>query len=209
MGFCPRRWWSSSRNRPTGVRTTVLLQVRTLSTGRYVPSSSDLSRNSMDPKACADGEAPVQLLLLRTEEPSGVGHRDDLWVIDVIRLSMAQDARPPVSEDVLRPISQFAIREGDQEAVVVFNRDDRRLIAPTGTASNVADDRGVGVFGSGRSHGERSCHLRESAQRSLDWCLHAFGHPTGRYRGRAEEPIRRCCRSWVARSPCPVSHVPG
>jgi hypothetical protein len=36
----------------------------------------------------------------------------------------------------------------------------------------VTDDRGVGFFGAGRSHGERSCHLREPAQRSMDGSVH-------------------------------------
>jgi hypothetical protein len=75
----------------------------------------------MDSEACLDGEAPVQFLLLRTEIPCRVRHGDDLSLIDFICLPMGHDGRLPAGEDVLHPISAFAIRERYQKAVVVLN----------------------------------------------------------------------------------------
>jgi hypothetical protein len=79
----------------------------------------------MDAEACVDGEALVELLLLRTKVPSRVRHWNDLWLIDFIWLTMGHDARRPACEDVLRPVGAYAIRESDEKAAVVLNRDDR------------------------------------------------------------------------------------
>ena len=108
--------------------------------------SSALCRDAMDPEARFDREAPVQLLFLRSEEPCRVGHGNDLWLIDFVCLPIGHHGGRSASEDVLHPIGPFAIWEGDQKAIVVLNRHDRSLVAPTGTASNVTDDRGAGVF---------------------------------------------------------------
>ena len=100
----------------------------------------------MDPETGVDGESPVQLLLLQTEVPCRFGHRDDLRLIDFICLPMSHHGRSPIGEDVSHPISAFSIREGDQKAVVVLNRYDWGLVAPSRTASNVTDNRGGGLF---------------------------------------------------------------
>jgi hypothetical protein len=128
----------------------------------------------MDLEARVDGEAPVELLLLRTEELRHVRHWNDLWFIDFIWLTMGHDARRPACEDVLRPIGACAIRERYEKAAVVLNRDDRGFVALTRTAPNVTDDRVVGLFGAGRSHSERSCHLRDPAQSSLHGSVHVI-----------------------------------
>ena len=59
---------------------------------------------------------------------------------------------PSRPRNVLHPIHAFSVREGDQKAVAVLNRDDRGLLAPTRTASNVTDDRGAGFLRAGGSH---------------------------------------------------------
>ena len=74
------------------------------------------------------------------------GHRDDLGLLDSIRVAVGHDRRRPAGKHVLHPISAFAIRQGDQKAVVVFGRNDRCLVVPTRTASNMTHDRGAGAF---------------------------------------------------------------
>jgi len=109
----------------------------------------------MNPETGSYGKAPVKLLFLRTEVPGRLGHRDDLRLIDSIRSPMVHHGRLPACDNVLHPISAFAIWEGNQKAVVVFDRNDRGLIGPTGTASDVTDDRGAGFLSPSGSHGER------------------------------------------------------
>lgn len=87
--------------------------------------------DAMDPEAGVDSEAPVQFLFLRSKVACGIGHRDDLWLIDFIGMPMGHDGPRPAGEDVLHPIGAFAVREGDQKAVVVLNRYDRGLVTPT------------------------------------------------------------------------------
>lgn len=66
-----------------------------------VARCSNLLRDAMDPKTVIDGEAPVQLLLLWTEVPCRVGHRDDLRLVHFIRTTMGHDCRLLAGEDVL------------------------------------------------------------------------------------------------------------
>ncbi len=108
--------------------------------------SCALGGDAMDTEAGLNGEASVQLLFLRTEVPGRVGHRNDLWLIDFVCLPIGQNGGRFASEDVLHPIGPFAVREGDQKAVLVLNRHNRGLVAPTRAASNVTDDRGAGLF---------------------------------------------------------------
>jgi hypothetical protein len=94
----------------------------------FAQPTSTLRRNAMDLQAAVDGEAPVELLLLRAEEPCRVRHRNDLRLIDFIWLTMGHDARRPASQDVLRAIGACAVREGDEKVIVVLNRHDRGLL---------------------------------------------------------------------------------
>jgi hypothetical protein len=91
-------------------------------------------------KAGLDVEAPVQFLLLWTKVHGGLGHRNDLRLIDLVRLSTRDDCGPTVRENVLGPVCTFPIREGDQKAVVVSDRYDGGLVGPTRTAPNMTDD---------------------------------------------------------------------
>ena len=84
----------------------------------------------MNPETGCYGKALMQLLLFRTEIPGRLGHRDDLRLIDSIRSPMVHDGRPPVCDNVLHPIGAFAIWEGNQKAIVVFDRNDRGLVLP-------------------------------------------------------------------------------
>lgn len=67
----------------------------------------------MDLEASVDGETPVQLLLFRLEVLRCLCHRDDLRLIDFIRSPVGHHSRLPAGEDILHPISTFAIGEGD------------------------------------------------------------------------------------------------
>src|SRR5271167_2713985 len=142
----------------------------------------------MDPEAGVDGETPVQFLLPRAEVACRLGHRDDLRLIDSIRSPMDHDVRLPAGENVLHPISTFAIGQGDQKAVVVLDRYDRSLVGPTRTASNVTDDRGTRFLRPGRSHGEWPRRLAESAQGCLDGSLHTSRVPRVDPSGSADRP---------------------
>lgn len=122
----------------------------------------------MNPETGINGEAPVKFLLLWTEIPCRLGHRDDQRLIDFIGPPVSNDGRLPAGDNVLHPIGAFAIRDGDQKTVMVLNRHDRCLVGPTRTASHVADDWGVGLLRPCGPYGEWSCRLRESAQGCLD-----------------------------------------
>jgi hypothetical protein len=90
-----------------------------------------LGLHAMELEAGIDGEAPAQLLLLRTEVPCRIGHRDDLRLIHSVRLSVGHDSRPPAGENVLHPIGTFGVRKGDQQEFVVLDRYDRCFVGPT------------------------------------------------------------------------------
>jgi hypothetical protein len=59
---------------------------------------------------------------------------------------MGHDGRLPTGENVLHPIGTFAVGQGDQKAVVVFDRDDRGFVGPTRKAADVTNDRSAGVL---------------------------------------------------------------
>jgi hypothetical protein len=61
-------------------------------------------------------------------------------------VSVGHNGGCPAGQDVFHPICACSIGEGDQNAVVVIDCYNRRLITPTRTASNVTDDRGVRLF---------------------------------------------------------------
>ena len=100
----------------------------------------------MNPETGCYGKAPVQFLLLRTEVPGRFGHRDDLRPIYSVRSPMVHDGRLPACDNVLHPIGAFAIWEGNEKVLVVFDGKDRGLVLPTRTASNMTDDRSAGLL---------------------------------------------------------------
>lgn len=127
-----------------------------------------LDRRAMDPEASVNVESPVKFLLLRTEIPCRLGHRNDLRLIDSVGSPVSHDRRLPAGENVLHPIGALAIRDGDQKAVIMLNRHDGGLVGPTRTAAHMADDRGGGLLRPCGSHSKWPCRLRKSAQGSLD-----------------------------------------
>jgi hypothetical protein len=86
---------------------------------------------------------------------------------------------------LLHPICAIAIRERDQEAFAVLDRDDGRVEGPTRSASDVTNDRGVRSALSGRSEREGPRQSRETAQGALGSTLHALTSPPVGARGRA------------------------
>ena len=127
----------------------------------------------MDLETGVDGETPVQLLLFWLEVVRCLCHRDDLRPIDFIRSPMGHHSRLPAGEDVLHPISTFAIGEGNQKAVALLDRYHRSFVGPTRSAADVADDRGAGPIRTGGSHCEWPCRSRKPAQCCLGRASHA------------------------------------
>jgi len=138
-----------------------------------------LRSGEMNSETGCHRKAPVKLLLLRTKVPGRIRYRDDLWPIDSIRSPMVDDRRLPVGDNVLHPISAFAIWEGNQKPVVVFDRDNGGLIGPARMASDVTDDRVAGFLSPSGSHGQRPRHLRQSAQGCLSRSVHSSRLPAG------------------------------
>jgi hypothetical protein len=122
----------------------------------------------MDPEGRFDAESALQALLLWPEVGARLLHGDHLGSIDFIGVSVGDDGRRTFGEGVLHPICAIAIRERDQEAFAVLDRDDGRVEGPTRSASDVTNDRGVRSALSGRSEREGPRQSRETAQGALD-----------------------------------------
>jgi hypothetical protein len=73
-------------------------------------------------------ELPVHALLLRPEVTSRIRHWDHLGPVDLVRVPIGHNGRRAGAEDILQPISALAIRQGDQDAVIVLGGDDGRLV---------------------------------------------------------------------------------
>jgi hypothetical protein len=71
----------------------------------------------------------------------------------------------------------FAIWEGDQEAFVMLDGNDRGLEGSTGVASDMPYERSIGLLRPGRSHGEWPGDLRQPAQGCLNRSVHTFRVP--------------------------------
>jgi hypothetical protein len=89
---------------------------------------------------------PVHPLLPWPEVGGRLRHRDDLGPVDLVRVPIGHNGGQAFIQDVLQPIGALAIREGDQEAVIMLGRDDRRLERPAGSPPDMADDRRAGTF---------------------------------------------------------------
>jgi len=113
-------------------------------------------------------ELPVHALLPGPKAGGRLRHWDYLWLVDVVRVAVGHNGRRAFVEDVLQPIGALTVREGDQEAVVVLDRDDRCLVCPARSPPDMADDRRVGSFLAGRPQSERPHGSSEPPQRVLD-----------------------------------------
>jgi hypothetical protein len=80
---------------------------------------------------------------------------DDLGSVDLVGVPIGHDGRGAFVEDVLQPIGALAIREDDQEAVIMLDRDDRCLVRPARSPPDMPDDRPAGSFLAGRPQSER------------------------------------------------------
>lgn len=134
----------------------------------------DLRRRQVNLQTGCDVETPVQFLFFWSEVLRRLRHRDHLRPIDSNRSTMDQHERRSVRDNVLQPVGAVAVWEGDEEAVVVFNRDDRGFIGSARAASDVTDDCGAGFLRSSGSHGERPHHFRKPAKDLLSRSLHVI-----------------------------------
>src|SRR5215472_841738 len=91
-------------------------------------------------------ELPVHALLPWPEVDGRLRHRDYLGPVDLVRVPTGHNGSRAFVEDVLEPIGAFPVREGDHEAVIMLDCDDRCLVRPARSPPDVADDRGVGSF---------------------------------------------------------------
>jgi hypothetical protein len=131
----------------------------------------------MDPEGRFDAESALQALLLWPEVGARLLHGDHLGSIDFVGVSVGDDGRRTFAEGVLHPICAIAIRERDQEAFAVLDRDDGRVEGPTRSASDVTNDRGVRSALSGRS--EREGPRGEQRQHRRRLHAHTLQSPKG------------------------------
>jgi hypothetical protein len=93
-----------------------------LLSGRFKPLT--------DPHCSVHVELPVHALLPWREGTGRLRHRDYLGAVDLVRVAVGHNGGRAFIEDVLQPIGALAIREGDQEGVIMPGRDDRCLVCP-------------------------------------------------------------------------------
>ena len=91
-------------------------------------------------------ELPVHALLPWPEVGGRPRHWDYLGPVDLVGVPIVNNGRRAFVEDVLQPIGVLTIREGDQEAVIMLDRDDGCLVCPARSSPHMADDRRVGSF---------------------------------------------------------------
>ena len=84
-------------------------------------------------------ELPVHALLPWPEVGGRLRHWDYLGLVDLVGVPIGHNGRRASVQDVLQPIGALAIREGDQEAVIMLDRDDRCLIRPARSSPDMAD----------------------------------------------------------------------
>ena len=118
-------------------------------------------------------ELPVHALLHWPEVGGRLHHWDYLGPVDLVGVPIGHNGRRAFVEDVLQPIGALTIREGDQEAVIMLDRDDRCLIRPARSPPDMADDRRVGSFRAGLPQSERPHGSGEQAQGILKRTSHA------------------------------------
>jgi len=109
----------------------------------------------MDLERCADTELAVHALLLWPEKGRRLRHRDDLGLVNLVRVPTGDEGRRALGEYVLHPVGEIPVGQGDQEAVVVLDGYDGGLVQATRSAPDVPDDRRAGSFLAGRSQRER------------------------------------------------------
>src|SRR5262249_40930745 len=118
-------------------------------------------------------ELPVHALLPGPEVAGRLSHGDYLGPVNLVGVAVGHNGRRALGEDVLQPIRALAVREGDQEAVIMLGRDDRCLVRPARSPPDMADDRRAGSLLAGRPQGERPRGTREQAQGVLERTSHA------------------------------------
>jgi len=94
----------------------------------------------MDLKCRVHVELPVHALLSSPEVGSRIRHWENLWPVYLVRLPIGHYGRRAVVEYVLQPIGARAIGEGDQEAVIMLDCDDGRLVRAARSSADMADD---------------------------------------------------------------------
>src|SRR5215467_3085383 len=99
-----------------------------------------------DPERSVDVELPVHALLLWPEVAGRIRHRDHLRPVDLVRVPIGHDGRRALAKNILQPVSALAVRQSDQEAVIMPGRDDGCLVCTARSPADMADDRGVGSF---------------------------------------------------------------
>lgn len=91
-------------------------------------------------------ELPVHALFPWPEVGGCLRHGDDLGPVDLVHVPMGHNGRRAAAEDVLQPIGPRAIREGDQEGVIMLGRYDRCLVRPARPPPDMTDDRRLRSF---------------------------------------------------------------
>jgi hypothetical protein len=130
-------------------------------------------RPLMDLECSVHVELPVHALLPWPEVGGRLGHGDYLGLVDLVGVPIGHNGRRALVEDVLQPIGALAIREGDQEAVIMMDRDDRCLVRAARSPPDMADDRRAGSLFAGRPQSEWPHGPGEQAQGDLDGTYHA------------------------------------
>ena len=126
-----------------------------------------------DPERRVHVELPVHALLPWAEVGGRLGHGDHLGSVDLIRVPIGHNGRRAAVENVLEPIGAFTIRKGDQEAVIMLDCDDRRLVHPARAPPDMADHRRTGSGRARRPQSERPHGPGEQTQSVLDRTSHA------------------------------------
>ena len=100
----------------------------------------------MELKGGVYAKLPVHALLPWPEVGRRVRHGDYLGPVDLIRVPIGNNGRRAFVKDVLQPVGALPVREGDQEAVIMPDCDDRCLVRPARLSPDMADDRRAGSF---------------------------------------------------------------
>jgi hypothetical protein len=97
----------------------------------------------MDLECRVHVELPVHALLRSPEVSSRIRHWEDLWPVYLVCLPIGHYGRRAAAEYVLQPIGTGAIGEGDEEAVIMLDRDDGRLVHAALLSPDMTHDRSV------------------------------------------------------------------
>ena len=151
-------WWLNTRIRPRAGHDAALgaglCNSLGQQDGRRMGNVAGLLSVSFRPLTDLEGRAhvelPVHALLPGPEVAGRLGHGDDLGPVDLVGVPTGHDGGGALAEDVLQPVSARAVREGDQEAVIMLDRDDWCLVRPARSPPDMADNRCAGSFPAGR-----------------------------------------------------------